>query len=49
MTVSPDFSHTEVVEEHVEKRLLVPVGGEPGYIAWVPGRRMAVPAHSSGV
>lgn len=23
MTVSPDFSHTEVVEEHIEKRLLV--------------------------
>lgn len=47
--MSPDFSHTEVVEEHVEKRLLVPVGGEPGYGAWVPGRRMAVPAISSGI
>lgn len=48
MTVSPDFSRTAVVEEHVEQRLLVPVGGEPGYTAWVPGRRMAVPAYSSG-
>lgn len=47
MTVSPDFSRTEV-EEHVEQRLLVPVGGEPGYTAWVPGRRMAVPAYRSG-